>query len=645
MSMTPSLRTDLARALFEEFADGLFLFDPDTDRLVNVNAVAVRLTGFSRTQLLRFPVSYLFRHAASDNRDRLEKAARKTLVFHSQEGYLLRSAQDGVWISVNLSVSRLHVHPKTLTLITVRDVRELREAHARLAQKEAELERLMASVSACLWSVEIVGDAHRFRYCSPGVEQITGRPAIVFREGLFTWEQIIHAEDRAARRQILSRLAAGDQLQHEYRIVRPDDTICWVRESITVSQQDPGRPLRLDAVLTDVTRVKALEEQFRQAQKMEAVGRLAGGIAHDFNNLLTVIQGYGDLLVMSLPPDGIAHRQAQEMRKAAIRAADLTSQLLAFSRKAMTAPRIVDVNVVIREAQTMLARLIGEDVEMQFELSGHPRTIRVDPGQLHQVIVNLVVNARDAMPQGGRVRVCTNLVDVHNPLRWDHSEVPPGRYVELAVRDSGCGMTDDVKAHLFEPFFTTKEVGKGTGLGLSTVYGIIKQASGHIRVESTLGEGSIFRIYLPCVGQNPGPDSETVDGGTAPANGKEIVLVVEDEDSVRNLAREVLCQAGYSVVEARCGEEAIRLSRERIDLLDLVITDIVMPRIGGREVAERLTALRPDLPVLYLSGYTDDAVLRRGVQVEQAAFLAKPFTPGTLIRKVREVLDARQVER
>jgi len=400
-----------------------------------------------------------------------------------------------------------------------------------------------------------------------------------------------------------------------------------------------GQDLGVIVIARDLTAVRALEAQLRQAQKMEAVGRLAGGVAHDFNNLLTVITGRSQLLLLKLAPESPLRRDVELVEETAHRASALTRQLLAFSRKQMVQPRIVDLNEVVRGMESMLGRLIGEDIALTTRLDPAAGCVRADPAQLEQMIVNLVVNARDAMPLGGRLTLETGHVRIDETFARQHVGLKPGPHVRLVVRDTGVGMDGLIKAHLFEPFFTTKGPGKGTGLGLATVYGIVTQSGGAIRVESEPGQGATFTIELPRVdapADGPGDVADT----TAAPYGSETVLLVEDEPEVRGLARDILHQQGYTVLEAADGDQALRVGREHRGLIHLLVTDVVMPQMGGRELADRLQAGRSELKVLYVSGYTDDAILRQGVSETGTAFLPKPFTAAALAHKVRQVLDA-----
>lgn len=388
-----------------------------------------------------------------------------------------------------------------------------------------------------------------------------------------------------------------------------------------------------------VQREAELTAQLQQAQKMETVGRLAGGIAHDFNNLLTVILGYIELLIDGLGDDDPRRADAEEVKKAGTRAAALTRQLLAFSRKQMLQPQVLDLSEVVRNIEKMLARVVGENVELHVVAPHKVAHVKVDPSQIEQVIMNLVINARDAMPKGGRVSLKTRDVELGEAFQREHSEVRPGRYVMLSVSDNGQGMEAETLARVFEPFFTTKEKGKGTGLGLSTVYGIIKQSGGYIYGESKPGQGTTFTIYLPTIGEPVGAPAAVSGVSARNAKDSETVLLVEDERPVRVLAFDVLCQAGYRVLEAQDAEQALELSRSHAGHIDLLLTDVVMPGVDGRELAGRLTAARSETKVLFMSGYTGDALANHGEWAQGIAFLPKPFTPDELLRKVKETLS------
>jgi signal transduction histidine kinase/CheY-like chemotaxis protein len=400
---------------------------------------------------------------------------------------------------------------------------------------------------------------------------------------------------------------------------------------------------RTAALTAEIMERKQLEEQLVRLQKMEAIGRLAGGLAHDFNNLLTVIGGYSDLLLSHLDPGNPLHRHAEAINNAAARASTLTRQLLAFSRKQLLQPKVLDLNAVVATMEPMLRRLISEDITLIVGLAPALGRVKADPGQLEQVLLNLVVNARDAMPQGGTLTIDTTNVEWDELVAHGRSSLSPGSYVRLTVHDTGMGMDAATRSHLFEPFFTTKAPGQGTGLGLSTVYGIITQSGGHIEVDSAPAQGAMFAIYLPRV-------EETIEAGQhdrarpETPRGQETVLLVEDEAGVRSITRTMLELRGYRVLEAGGGEEALQICAQQEGPVQLLLTDVVMPGMTGPEVAQRLTRLRPEMKVLYMSGYTDDTILRYGVTELGTAFLQKPFTADMIAWKVREVLEVPRQE-
>jgi PAS domain S-box-containing protein len=399
-----------------------------------------------------------------------------------------------------------------------------------------------------------------------------------------------------------------------------------------------GHPCLLESFV-DITERKHLETQFFQSQKLEAIGRLAGGVAHDFNNLLMAIMGYCDLTLAGLNKESRLFHFVEEINKAAERAAALTGQLLALSRRQVLQPKVIDLNSVLTEIKKMLLRIIGEDIELIGRLDPRLRYVKADKGQIEQVVMNLTINARDAMPRGGRLLFETANVEIDRQYQSRHPVVIPGSYVLLTVSDNGEGMDKEVQSHIFEPFFTTKGVGQGTGLGLSTVYGIVKQSGGYIWVYSEVGHGTTIKIYLPRAVE-PLEKPETTPEAKKSPGGSETILLVEDEFMLRSAIKEGLEINGYRVLEAGNGEEALSVSRKHADRIHLVLTDVVMPGMNGREVAESLSLIHPDAQVLYMSGYTNDAVIRHGLLNEKTAFLQKPFTPKDLALKIREILDA-----
>jgi PAS domain S-box-containing protein len=451
-----------------------------------------------------------------------------------------------------------------------------------------------------------------------------------------TIRDIRPAEDVASIVEHFEKEPRGPQDSGVWRHRKKDGTVIEV-EFVSHPVVFDGHEAQL-VLSVDVTERRLLELQFRQSQKMEAVGQLAGGVAHDFNNLLTAILGYADLLASRPGMERPALGEIEEIRKAGERAAGLTRQLLAFSRRQVMEPVVLRVNDLVANLEKMLRRLIGEDLDLVTRLDPSIGNVRADPGQLEQVVMNLAVNARDAMPRGGKLTIETSDVDLDEAYAQRHAPVQPGRFVMIAVNDTGEGMDAATQARIFEPFFTTKEKEKGTGLGLSTVYGIVKQSGGYIWVYSELGKGTTFKVYLPRVedaasARQPRPVLES-------RVGTETLLLVEDDLAVRKLSRKILERVGYKVLEAESGRKALELARHATGGIPLVVTDLVMPDMSGTELAAELTALYPEIRVLFMSGYTDDAVVRHGLLAAGRAFLQKPFTPDSFTRKVREILDA-----
>jgi two-component system cell cycle sensor histidine kinase/response regulator CckA len=524
--------------------------------------------------------------------------------------------------------------------------RELREAGERRNRRAAEaafneaMARMRFALEAAgvgTWEVDIASGKSEW---SDVMEQLLGQPGRGFHGTLDAFITTIHPDDRQRVFDGIVSNQGHNDSRLEYRVIWPDGSIRWIEGVGQTFYDDTGRPVRAAGVAMDMTVQKQLEQQFHQAQKMESVGQLAGGIAHDFNNLLTAILGYSNFLLeesnASLIPDRMK-RDLEEIRRAGESAAKLTSQLLAFSRRQIIQPTVLNMNAVVEGLEPMMRRLIGEDVRMTARLSPDLGSTRADIGQLEQVIMNLAVNARDAMPQGGQITIETANVDLDDAYARLHGAVVPGAYVMLAVSDTGAGMTPEVQAKIFEPFFTTKPKGQGTGLGLATIYGIIRQNNGNIWVYSEPGTGTTFKVYLPRVNEQPQAVAQT----TRPAvrGGNETVLLVEDNDLVRRLASTVLTRTGYHVIEAPDADEALRAASEHQGQIHLLLTDVVMPGISGGLLAQRLSERYSDMRVLYMSGYTDSAVVDHGVLSPEVAFLQKPFTPATLAGAVRDVLD------
>ncbi|NNN04903.1 MAG: PAS domain S-box protein [Elusimicrobia bacterium] len=477
-------------------------------------------------------------------------------------------------------------------------------------------------------------------FVSPGFVRLTGYSLgeVLGRNGRFLQGR---DTDPAAVAKIRAALASGRECRVELLNYRKNGSTFWNELTISPILDAGGAVTHFVGVQTDVTERRRLEEQFRQSQKMEAVGQLAGGIAHDFNNLLTIIGVAGETLLAQTAPDDARCALIAEMLDAGGRAAVLTRQLLAFSRRQILEPKIVSLNDVVADAERLLRRLIGEHVVLKTTAAPDLWLVKADLSQLTQILINLAVNARDAMPKGGQLRVETRNVSLAQDDCLRLGDVVPGRYVELAVSDDGQGIQPTVQPRIFEPFFSTKPPGKGSGLGLSTVHGIVAQSHGAVAVESAPGRGATFRIYLPRADE--GQKAPRTDAGAAEAfaHGAETLLLVEDESGVRLVAGRVLRTCGYTVLEAADGEEALSVAAAHAGQIDLLVSDVVMPKLGGRELAERLRAVRPKCKILFMSGYTDDAALRDGVSSAEFAFLPKPFRPYELAEKVREVLIPR----
>jgi PAS domain S-box-containing protein len=476
---------------------------------------------------------------------------------------------------------------------------------------------------------------------SEGTEALFGYQQSDIQPNLSWHTERIHPDDRErVIRGIETTLArAEDKWSDEYRFLCKDNSYAFVVGRGYITYDKAGKPTRLIGAMTDVTPRRLLEEQLRHSQRMEAIGRLAGGVAHDFNNLLTVINGYSDFVLEQIDKHNPLRDQLVEIRKAGERASSLTKQLLTFSRRAVSDRKVVNLNHIITDADKMLRRLLGENIDTIMRLDPAAGSVLADAGEIHQVIMNLAVNARDAMPKGGTLTIETANVELDAGYAGQHSEVRPGSYVLLALSDTGVGMDAETKSHIFEPFFTTKGHGVSTGLGLSTVYGIVKNSGGWIWVYSEPGQGATFKIYLPRADAVAKPTS-LAQISRAAGGGTETVLVVEDQEEVRQFAAQVLRSRGYEVLEAPGGKEALVISEHHPGRIHLMLTDVVMPGMTGVDLAETIGPLRPDMKVLYMSGYTNNTVAHRGMDSGDSAYLPKPFSPEILSSRVRETLDS-----
>jgi two-component system cell cycle sensor histidine kinase/response regulator CckA len=757
---------EFAQTLFEEAADALFLFDPDTETILDVNPMAQKLCGFPISEILRYPINYLLRSQTQGGLQNLRRAFRETGLFHSREGFQLRQQRHGSWLPVNLSVTRLHVRPRTLGLITARDVSERREAEVALKLKDAELQRVLRSVSDFLWSVQYDSQGKCVSsYYSPAVEALTGRTPTSYSAGPASWLQIIHSVDRAAVDDAFADARNGylGDFEYEYRVVRPTGEVRWVRDRWHVSRPQHDSGIRIDGVGSDVTTRKAaedslresesryrsliedmsqevflkdgqlryitvnqqfcrtvgheasaiqgltdfdlfpqefaeklresdrqvlstgerieqeltlpakagdrilhvfkipvldpdnkivgvqgkfwdvtaqrsLEAQLRQSQKMEAVGQLAGGLAHDFNNLLTAILGNLSLVLNDPALDESNRRFLEPAETAACRAAELTGQLLSFSRRNVLHTRPTDLNVVVADATSIVRRTTNLQIRLENRLTTELWLVSADPGQMNQVLINLCLNARDAMPDGGELTIETANVALPRPNGMQSLESRAGEFVRLSVVDTGVGIPQDVLTHIFEPFFTTKEPGKGTGLGLSMVLAIIHQHDGWIECHSTVGAGTRFDVFIPHDAKAridaipSSPKRDAVAGGT------ETILLVDDEAMIRNLARQILVNRGYRVLLAEDGVDALEVYRRQADTIDLIIMDVNMPRLSGIACCTRLREINSDVPVLISSGYANELIARHD-DIRISGIVGKPYRVDDLLRAVRNTLD------
>jgi PAS domain S-box-containing protein len=615
------------RRLMESEIVGVFVGDGE-GRLIDANAAFLKMLAYNKEDLrggtIRWDRMTPAEHLGVNERIAQQLAARGFTTAMETE-YIRK---DGSRVPVLVTLASLDAHTSQAVGLAI-DLTEFKRT-------EAEKGRLATAIEQAGEAVVITDPQGTIEYVNPAFTLITGYDR---DEVLGKNTRILKSgkQDPAFYDQLWAAILKGETWRGEMINRRKDGSTYTEQMSITPVRGARGNITHFIATKQDITERKLLEEQLRQAQKMEAVGRLAGGVAHDFNNLLTIISGYGELLRERMGPQDIGY--VEEIIRAGERAAGLTRQLLAFSRRQLLSPRVLNLNLVVADLEKMLRRLIGEDVELATVKHPGLGQVRADPGQIEQVIVNLAVNARDAMPQGGKLTIETANINLDVNYSRTHANVPPGPYVMLAVTDTGVGMDAEVQGHIFEPFFTTKEKGKGTGLGLATVYGIVKQSAGNIWVYSEPGRGSMFKIYLPRVDE-VAIEEEKARARPQAARGSETVLVVEDEEGVRSLVCTTLKSQGYKVLEASAPNEAISIVENFAEPIHLLLTDVVMPQMNGKELANRILAARSGTRVLYMSGYTDDAIIRHGVLDASTYFLQKPFTPGSLMQKVRDVLDA-----
>jgi PAS domain S-box-containing protein len=613
-------------------ADGISILDEKGEHIY-VNAAFARMMGHESPEAM-LGLNWREIYDPLDV-DLLEHQVRNSLEAEGKwSGQINLRRRDGTVVPVEMAISSL---PNGVTACIGHDISARKEAEKARAEAESKYRKLVEQVAAISYIAEL-GMNGAWLYVSPQIETITGYSQAEWLADSSQWIRHIPQEDYAVIEAAEAASIRGERYQAEYRIVRKDGAVIWVSDTAVVVPGSTGHRL-MEGIIVEITERKLLENQLQQSRRMEAVGRLAGGIAHDFNNLLTIIKGYAELAMQRTGVQQDLRADITQIENAAERASTLIRQLLAFSRRQVLQPKIIDLNAIVLGLDKLLGRLMGEHIEMVTLCGANVGNVKADPAQIEQVIMNLVVNARDAMPKGGRLTVETANVELDSMYARDHVSVKPGAYVMLAVSDTGMGMSPETVAHIFEPFFTTKESGQGTGLGLSTVYGIVKQSGGYIWVYSEPGKGTTFKVYLPRVSEAVEEKRKQAEP-LAEYNGKETILLVEDEEAVRELASLILNAKGYLVLSAPSAQEAEHFSATHRGEIHLLLTDIMMPGASGHELAKRITARHPRTRILYMSGYTDNVLALEGVLEAGVSFLQKPFTPGALAKKVREVLDA-----
>jgi two-component system cell cycle sensor histidine kinase/response regulator CckA len=630
VDITESVRThqalreseELYHRLFELESDAIVLVDGESGRLLAANTAATVLYGYSREELL------------SLNRVDLSAEPEKTIQATTEMQVMIplrwHKKKDGTVFPVEISGCYFDLKGRSVFVSAIRDITNRKLSEAALKNSEEKFSKAFYSNPAAIVIIDLTSKS--YLEVNRTFEQLTGfrRDEVVGHH-----QTGVLLADPPFREKVIEQLRQEGSLHNwEFHFRKKDGGGGVGLLSAELIEID-GKQCAITATV-DITDRLHLESQLRQAQKLESVGRLAGGVAHDFNNLLTIINGYSSLLLKELRLGDPPYAFAQEISKAGNHAAGLTRQLLAFSRKQILEPTLLDVNTVVNDAGRMLQRIIGEDIELTTRLDPLLGQVMVDPDQINQVIMNLVVNARDAMPDGGKLEIATENVEVDESFLAAHPDALPGKYVLITVTDTGFGMDVKTLQSAFEPFFTTKERGKGTGLGLSTVYGIVRQSGGWIDVQSEVGKGSSFKIYIPCTEACSMPAVPT-----APKDavyGGETVLVVEDQEAVRELTKTVLEAYGYHILEATNGVEALAVVESHPDEIHLLLTDVILPGMNGMDLSRRLRALRPKLKVLFTSGYPAEVIARRGVVERDVAYLAKPVSPDALVAKVRDVL-------
>lgn len=614
------------RAMLNHASDGFVLHD-ENGVIIDANKRFARQLGYTREELIgQSPLLYNSEMSSEELgsiSDRLHDV--EFMTFETTH-----VGKDGRRFPVEVRLRSYLENGQRRAVSLVLDISDRRQADAARLASEQRLRLLLHSANLVVWEAD--PETLNFTYVSDYCERLLGYSRQAWLEPNF-WVEHIHPDDRDEAIEICKHgCEAGVGHRMEYRMIAADGKVVWIEDAVHVQVADE-RVERLQGVLQDISQRKLLEEQLRQSQKMEAIGRLAGGIAHDFNNILTVMMGYSELLLFTMPANDPGRSAIASINEAGKRAAALTRQLLTFSRKAIVAPKVLDLNDLVRSTEILLRPTIGEDIKLTIDIDPDVRPIKADRVHIEQVLMNLAINARDAMPQGGSMTIST-----HDRVRIPcNNSRAMSDYVELALTDSGCGMSEEIIGKIFDPFFTTKEVGRGTGLGLAVVHGVVTGAGGFIHVESQIGTGTTFHLCFPAAPQ--GSQSSSPSRAPEYSGGKETILLVEDDRAVRAVTLATLTQLGYKVIDAGNGDQALAEFRRDPNRFDLLLSDVVMPGMSGRKLAEFARDIRPELPVLFMSGHTDDAVVQHGIRSSADAFIQKPFHPQSLGQKVRELLN------
>jgi PAS domain S-box-containing protein len=613
-------------AVADEARDIILLMDA-RGHICDANRAALAAYGYSLDEITELDIQRLRAPSTQDEiHDQMARAATDGVQFET-----MHVRRDGTEFPCEVSSRRVELDGQSFLVSVIRDLTEKRRAAAALREQENLFTTVFHNSPVVVSIVNL--DDQRYVDVSDSYLRIMGlrRDEVIGKTFVDLGLSLDPPDLERFTHAVQTRFAGEFVVRVRTRDGRTLDTIHSL-EFIELA----GKPCVV-AFAHDITAHKRLEEQLQHAQRMEAVGRLAGGVAHDFNNILTAVRGHSEILLTVLDQDSPHRRHADQIHRAALRAAALTSQLLAFSRKQVLQPRTIDLNALVANLTVMLRRLIGEHVELRTTLAERLGAVRADAGQIEQVLTNLVINSRDAMPSGGVLSIATENVDIKNAGESQLVGAPAGRWVVFSVRDTGSGMDAATRARIFEPFFTTKEAGKGTGLGLSTAYGIVTQSGGQIAVDSAIGGGTTFRVFLPRIDAPTTASGRFALDDAAGPRGTETVLLVEDDGDVREFVRDVLRAHGYDVIPAVDGAQALALIEQHAGPIHLVVTDVIMPRMMGSEVAARIAALRPSIKVLYISGYPGDAIVKQGVP--EQAFVQKPFSVAALARRVRALLD------